>query len=200
MNESVIIASVMLCKEPKIVRGRKILSGCDSIWSPAEEIPYELEEYLTDELGNKHVSYGGFLQVIDLKILDLLGKFGLFTCFRCIQEKYLDHVQTCPTTQFYKSLLKNLVFVGWDICSGNGWLSASCHGCYPFNPFTGNAINDDYKIINGYGLFANLNDCQKYCKINNESILEHSPWFPVAIYVDHGSYLRINELTTGNSS
>jgi hypothetical protein len=55
------IASMMLCTEPKSFNGRLFLSGCDSVWNAVQEIPDELKEYFTDEIGNGFVQYGGFL-------------------------------------------------------------------------------------------------------------------------------------------
>ena len=193
MTPSLNIASMMICSMPKYLNGMLLLSCSDSVWNPVDVLPDDIRPYVTDELGNQDIQYGGFLQLIDPKGLDLLSSKGLFACFRCITDQYLEHVGTCPPKDVYQSLIKNLKFMGWDIATGNGWLSASSHGSFPINPFTGIAVDSNNSKINEYGLFSSLDDCLKYCQINDTQIPEHAPWFPVAIYVDESSYIRLNK-------
>lgn len=191
MHNQTSIASAMLCQLPKIFNSRAMLSVSDSVWEPVDVLPMELKKYFTDEVGNHDVTYGGFLQLTSPKALELISDHDLFLCFRCIAETYLAHVQVCPPTRVYQRLVGDLRSMGWDISTGNGWLSASCHGHFPVDPFSGDTIDDNILQINKFGLFNNLDDCLKYCEINNSQIPEHALWFPVEIKLDVGSYSRL---------
>jgi len=127
----------------------------------------------------------------NLNAIHLIGIRKLFACFRCIFKEYFECVQVCPPDIIYKRLFPDLLPMGWDIATGNGWLSASCHGCFPVNPFTGEMTIYDSNKINDYGLFAELDSCLEFCSLNNTLIPEHAPWFPVAIFVDRDSYIRL---------
>ncbi len=194
MTSRLIVASMMICEAPKLLNKKLVLSCCDSVWKPVESLPDEIEPYFTDELGNKMVDYGGFVQIISLNVLKLLNKRGLFACFRCITEGYFKHIQANPPKEIYQNLFCDLKPVGWDIATGNGWLSASCHGRFPIDPFTGYETDQNADQINKYGLFSRLEDCLIYCQINNAEIPEHAPWYPVSIYVDKGSYARLKKI------
>jgi len=189
------IASVMICGLPRQVDGRRILSGYHGVWEAVADIPHEIKAYLTDDVGNEGVSYGGLLQIADKKVLGLLDGLGLFACFRGVPEKYLKHMQVCPPKDLYLSLMKDLKLVGWDISTGNGWCTASCEGLFPINPFTGEILDKNSSFLNEYGLFGTLENCLYYCQINDEKIPQDSPWYPVAVYVDSASEKRLSELS-----
>ncbi|NVN90287.1 MAG: hypothetical protein HXX11_06745 [Desulfuromonadales bacterium] len=192
MSYKLLIASMMVCGTPNLLKNRLILSCSDSVWSPIQTLPVELKRYFTDELGNSAVNYGGFVQMVDVHALGLLAEHGLFACFRCITENYLEQVQVYPPKAVYQKLIDDLIPMGWDISTGNGWLSASCHGCFPIDPYTGDEIDQHADKINKFGLFFTLDDCLTYCQTNNSLIPEHAPWFPVGIYVDKSSYARLS--------
>jgi hypothetical protein len=193
MSEELAIASMMLCKAPRSVNDRLMLSCCDAVWSPIEILPPELEPSFTDELGNSGVKYGGFLQIVDFNALRLLADRELYACFRCIGPEFLQHVQVNPPSRLYEKFFGDLVQVGWDIATGNGWLSASSHGCFPVDPFSGREIDQNAHMVNRFGLFSAFGDCLAYCQQNDSAIPEHAPWFPVAIRIDKDSYTRLVE-------
>lgn len=195
-----ILASVMICELPKYFNGRLILSGYHGVWEAVKEIPAEIRPYLTDDVGNKEVSYGGLLQIIDTKALMHLDEWGLFACFRGVHEEFFELVQTSPPYEVYANLINDLKLVGWDISTSNGWCSASCEGIFPINPFTGEAVDQNLSEINQYGLFESLEDCLNYCRINNEKISENAPWYPVAVYLDMSSYIRLERYRQSESS
>jgi hypothetical protein len=194
MINELIIASVMICMTPRYIRSRLILSCCDSVWTPVQTLPAEISEYFVDELGNPSINYGGFLQIINPSVLDLLPEKELFACFRCITKEYIEHVQVNPPKAIYSRLIDSLIFVGWDISTGNGWLSASCHGSFPINPYTGEELDQNVNKLNEFALFSDSNDCLLCCQTNNSLIPEHAPWFPVAVFVDPGSYARLKAI------
>ncbi len=187
----IIVASVMICGLPKHFGGRLILSGYHGVWEAVEELPTDIKQYFTDDVGNKSVSYGGLLQITNTKVLNMLPQWGLFACFRGIQEDYLKQVQAYPPKETYEHLINDLMLMGWDISTGNGWSSASCEGIFPINPFTGEATDENIVQLNRYGLFDSWENCLNYCHINNEKIPEYLPWYPVAVYVDQCSYKRL---------
>ena len=141
MINSLRVASVMICSIPKYRNGRLILSCCDAVWDAIELIPDDIAHYFTDELGNDFVEYDGFLQIKNIDVIPLLIKRDLFICFRCVTSEIVSYVQAYPTTGTYEKISNELNLMGWDIASGNGWLSASCHGCFPINPFNGQHID-----------------------------------------------------------
>ncbi|MFA5982406.1 MAG: hypothetical protein WC782_00140 [Methylococcaceae bacterium] len=189
---NIIIASVMVCNLPKFLDGRLVLSGYHGVWEAVEKLPDDILSYFTDDVGNKPVSYGGLLQIIDTQVLEILNDKGFFVCFRGIHEKYLEHVQAYPPKEIYQNLANGLKLLGWDISTGNGWCTASCEGIFPINPFTGEVLDENISQLNEYSLFNDLDNCLNYCHINNEKIPENSPWYPVAIYVDQFSYKRLS--------
>lgn len=191
MSEGMVIASMMICGLPTYLNNRLILSSCDSVWIPVENLSLDIKQYLTDELGNSNVDYGGFVQMIDPYVLQLIAKQNLFACFRVIENRHMRCVDAYPPRALYQDLIQELKIVGWDIATGNGWLSASCHGRFPIDPFTGKTLDKNHYKINKFGLFDSIDDCEIYCRINNEEILEHSPWLPVAIYVDKSTFNRL---------
>ncbi len=194
MSKEFVIASMMICGRPNYLNQRLMISCCDAVWEPIEHLNGKTKQFFTDELGNSTVNYGGFLQMVDRKALFSISEQGLFSCFRCISEDRLQHVQVNTPKLLYRDLIGDLKPMGWDIATGNGWLSASCHGLFPINPFTGKEVDSNADLINEYGLFDSLDNCLVYCKKNNSQIPEHAPWFPVAIHVDKSSYSRLRIL------
>ena len=188
-----IIVSMMLCRMPKFLKGRLYLSASDAVWSPVEHIDESLCKYFTDELGNSFVDYGGFLQMIDPEALEIFAKGELFACFRGVEKNILKHIQSYPPKNIYENISSQLRLAGWDICTGNGWLAASAHGCFPVDPVTGSEIDNNADQINEFGLFNNFSDCQMYCEVNNVKIPEHAPWYPVAVFLDVHSYDRLEK-------
>ncbi|MDX1915790.1 MAG: hypothetical protein SFU55_09425 [Methylophilus sp.] len=186
------IASLMVCGLPRHFGERLILSCYHGVWESVKYLPSEIKTYFTDDVGNEDVSYGGLLQITNTKAFELLNKLGLYTCFRGVAKEYINQVNVFPPKEFYQTLISELKFVGWDIATGNGWCTASAEGVFPINPFTGDILDDNISQLNEYGLFYSLNDCEKYCQVNNEKIPEDSPWYPVAVYVDSCSYQRLS--------
>lgn len=195
-----VLASVMVCGLPKYFGGRLILSGYHGVWEATEKLPDDIKSYFTDDVGNKDVSYGGLLQMVHKKAFDKISNLELFVCFRGVHEEYLELVQTRPPKEFYESLKDELVLIGWDISTGNGWCSASSEGLYPLDPFTGEILDENIKQLNEYGLFGALENCLEYCRLNNEEIPDNSPWYPVAIYIDKESSKRLQAYLKEQSS
>jgi hypothetical protein len=135
-------------------------------------------------------SYAGFLQVTDEGALNILDELGLFACFRAVEVFRLPKIHAVPPSLLYTGLRANLMLVGWDVCSGNGWLSASSHGIFPINPFTGEVIDVDAKI-NCFGLFDDADDAERCCAANNLGLSSHAPWYPVGVLLTAKSYERL---------
>ena len=133
MPKNIRIVSMMLCNIPKFVKGRIYLSASDCIWDPVEHVDKSIHTYFTDEyrspIGDENLDYGGFLQIIDTSTLKIIADRGLFACFRGIERNILDAIKFIPNyppNSIYEKISHHLVFMGWDICQGNGWVSASC--------------------------------------------------------------------------
>lgn len=200
MPKNIRIVSMMLCNIPKFVKGRIYLSASDCIWDPVEHVDKSIHTYFTDEygspIGDENLDYGGFLQIIDTSTLKIIADRGLFACFRGIERNILDSIKFIPNyppNSIYEKISHHLVFMGWDICQGNGWVSASCEGIYPVDPLTGEDLDENAGQINRFGLFDQLYNCRAYCEMNNMEIPEHSPWYLVAVYVDDSSYDRLQK-------
>lgn len=188
------IASMMLCDRPRSIGTRTILSCSDSVWEPVRNVPADLHKYLTDELGNETIDYGGFLFLKDHRLIDCLEEKNLFACFRGIHSKDLEIVQ-CPLAKEISAMEIPLTIMGWDIANGNGWVSASTDGVYPIDPFNGSVLDENVEKINAYGLFDSLDDCKGYCLLNNQQVPARAPWYPVAIFLDHLSLERLTSIS-----
>ena len=187
------LASMMVCRSPSYLKGRLYLSASDSVWTPVEHLDESLHRYFTDELGNASVKYGGFLQMVDPAVLGTFAAKELYACFRGVEKSLLGYIQAYPPEDIFENLSDHLKFMGWDISTGNGWLSASCHGCFPVDPATGDEIDENAWQINKFGLFEHFSDCIMYCEKNNNKIPEHAPWYPVAVFVDDDSCNRLKK-------
>lgn len=170
-----------------------MLSCCDSVWEPIKVIPDDIRHYFTDDLGNRHPEYGGFVFTNNVCIVELLEINNLYLCFRGVYEKYLDTVDYVFRENPVDFIIP-LHFMGWDIAIENGWVSASLEGSYPIDPIDGTSLGNDASKINEYGLFYHETDCLTYCAINEQEQPKFSPWYPVAVYVDSSSYRRIKEI------
>lgn len=188
------IASMMVCGRPSYINGRHILSASDAVWEPVKSLPDDLRDLFTDDLGNRNVRYPGFLQILDLCVLDNLDDRDLFACFRAVQRKIVGHVSAFPPVDLYRPLMKRLKLAGWDVCTGNGWRSASCDGFFPIDPFDGHAVDDHAYEINEFGLFRELSHSLEYCSKNDEGGPEDSPWYPVGVYITARSYARLKKV------
>jgi hypothetical protein len=91
-----LIASAMICETPRILGRRLILSAYDGIWAAVREIPPVLSPYVSDDLGNIDVRYGGFLQVKDVAIFTYLDQLNLFACFRLVDSELLEPLKVDP--------------------------------------------------------------------------------------------------------
>lgn len=188
------IASMMICGDPKYTGGRHWLSASNSIWECVTEIPPTWQNLLTDDLGNPFPSHYDGLQMLDPHLLGLIDSAGLFACFRSVRLPNAALEGLNPDPKVYQAIERELFHVGWDICSGNGWLSASCHGIFPVNPFTGEVINKGDLLINRFGLIDEYAHCEIYCELNNTAIAEHAPWFPVRVYISKIGAERLRTL------
>lgn len=167
------------------------MSASNSVWEPVERVSNDLLSVLTDELGNVNPSHYDALQLADPMVLRLIEADGLYVCCRMVEDSRTDWVGVVPNKRVYSEIGGSLDFVGLDICTGNGWLSASCHGVYPIDPFTGRSLDDNAEMINEFGLFSELHDCLRYCNTNDKEVAEHAPWFPVGVLVSRESLGRI---------
>lgn len=190
------IASLMICGLPKCLDGRLILSCYHGVWEAVTCLPKEIKPYFTNDVGEADVTYGGLLQLVDIKVFDLLEKFDLYACFRGIEKQYINHVNVAPPTRLYQNLISKLDFMGWDIAMGNGWCTASVEGFFPINPFTGEILDENISLLNRFGLFETWEHCMNYCQINNQRLPNESPWYPVAVYLDRYSHSRLIQLNS----
>jgi hypothetical protein len=192
--ENIALASLMLCKPPMIRGGRLMLSACDAIWETVniEDIPDDQVRKFTDEIGNPEKAYAGNLQIVEPTALEELDKGDIYPCFRGVLLSDLKKTGTVPNSRLYENIIRSLVLVGWDVCVGNGWISASYEGIYPINPFSGEFLDGNSDQINLYGLFDQLSDCTECCSKNNDNSHGNEEWYPVAIYLTVESIRRLN--------
>jgi hypothetical protein len=187
------IASAMICQRPRKLCGRLILSAYDGVWDAIREIPASLRPYVTDDLGNRDVVYGGFLQIIDGAIFPRLEALGLFACFRLVDAHLIDALKVEPL-ESYAQLRPALKSIGWDIFTGTGWMSAATDGLFPIDTDSG-CIND-LAVVNRFGLIDSEEECRALCEVNNREFPSWAPWNPVAVSLDSSSYTRLSVLTT----
>ena len=176
-----IIASVMICEEPKRLLGKSILSASESVWECISEIPHDLKVLLSDDIGNPKPDYAGALQLTDSRAINLVQEMGLHLCFRAVEQNLLSLVSAIPNSKVYKQIQGSLAIVGWDVCSGNGWLSASLIGEFPIDVMSGREIGDQEQTTNEFGLFASKNEALENCAKNDKLVPEHAPFYPVAV-------------------
>jgi hypothetical protein len=120
--------------------------------------------------------------------------------FRAVRENDAKIVDTVPNSVFYRQITDELDLVGFDVCSGNGWISASVESEYPVDPISGNLLNIDFDKVNCYSLFYDLDFAFKYLDIVNIEAKEHQPWYPVAVLITPYSRSRLMEqLIAANS-
>jgi hypothetical protein len=189
----VAIVSMMICEGPRRVGDRLLLSASDGVWEPIVSLPAEIRALVTDDLGSHEPTYGGFLQILDRSVLEEVERRNLFACFRAVHQTNADHVGTDPNTALYSELHDELIYVGWDVCVGNGWASASYDGYFPMDSISGELEANEAQL-NRWGLFSSLEDALECCALNDERIPDDSPWYPVAISVDESSYRRLANL------
>ena len=187
------IASAMICEKPKRFGKYTIVSAYDGAWEPVKRLPNDIAQYVSDDLGNPDVEYGGFLQINNLKVLQIIQNHKFFTCFRGVLVSDLERVQTVPAHEIYQRLEGDLITMGWDICTGNGWRSASCDGYFPINALNGIVEVGSCDLVNEWGLLKEFEKCLEFCLINNKEIPEDAPWYPVKVYLDKGSYNRLHD-------
>ncbi|QIK79431.1 hypothetical protein G7077_11470 [Sphingomonas piscis] len=184
------IASVMICGAPRAAGQKRLLSASDGVWEPACPLPSTIAALVTGELGNSSPKYGGFLQIADRRALPEIESQGLFCCFRAVHRAYLEHVQTAPNADLYSKLRDELIHVGWDVCTGNGWVSASYDGYFPMDTIGGGLESDEARL-NEWALFGLLPDALACCALNNDRLPASKPWYPVSVCVDRGSHRRL---------
>lgn len=182
----------MICGLPKFFDGRLVLSCYHGVWEAVRELPVDIRNSFTNDVGDETVSYGGLLQLRESSVLKKLREKNLFACFRAVSEDLLAYVQTCPPRKLYSHIENSLKMVGWDIATGNGWCTASVEGIFPINPLNGEVLDKEkISLLNDYGLFHSRDDCLDYCKLNNENSSADAYWYPVAVYVDQDSFVRL---------
>jgi hypothetical protein len=186
------LASMMICEMPRLVNNRWMVSACESVWEPLQFVPSMVGSSFTDEVDNIMPTYGGAVQLSDPSALDILDDAGLFACFRGVEQHLLSHVQTVPPSDLYRAISGQLRLVGWDVCTGNGWRSASCSGFFPIHPFTGEVLSADFRQINAYALFGELEACRACCAANDALASDDAPWFPVAVYLTRRALARLS--------
>lgn len=192
MSEPWEIVSMMLCGPPVIVAGRAVVSASDSVWTPIERLPDDLDG-ITDDLGNKRPTYAGTVFVTSPSAIDYLQRHGILICMRGVRA--LDRASTdCPPGIKVDDFLPKPVLMGWDIVRGNGWVSASCDGCFPVDSNGEVRSGESASALNAYSLFDSLEDCLRYCDRSNKEVPEWAPWYPVAVYCDPQSRRTIDEV------
>lgn len=185
------IASMMICGTPRIAGGRWVLSASDAVWEPIRAIPDRLRQFLTDDVGNRDDLYAGRLQMTDPRLLEELENEGLFACFRSVEQSVLSKLDVLPPESIYASVASKLVRNGWDLCTGNGWLAASCHGLHPIDPFDGSELDANFEMINSYSLFDDPSNCEQYARKNDTELPEHAPWYRVGVLVPKDANRRL---------
>lgn len=189
----IVIVSAMICGPPRCFDHRLILSAYHGVWEAVNHLPKDIRPYVTDDVGNIKVEYGGLLQIRSAEIFEILKRHELYSCFRGVHVDYSKYIQAYPPDGIYENLEKDLTFVGWDIATSNGWSSASCEGMFPINPFTGEILDENIDQLNSYALFEELDSCLNYCRLNNNKLPENAPWYPVAVNLDNGSFNRLQK-------
>ncbi len=178
--EDISIVSALICRSPLRRGGRYILSASPLGLDAA--IPEEVRARLTDGLGNPSPVWSEDVQFPDLAVLSLIEARGLVALFRGVRACDLDYVLGVAPAHRYAEILTHGSRLGWDICSGNGWLTASAHGAFPVDTVTGEALSDGGEALNGFALFDDLGDCLDWIAENDRDSPEHAPWYPVALY------------------
>lgn len=170
-----------------------MLSASDAVWDAVDVLPDSLKEYLTDDLGNEKPSYGGFLFPKNMTAIDVVNSMGYYSAFRGVAQSDVIYTD-CTNAMPVEAIGRGLIFVGWDVVSGNGWVSASCRGVFPINPFDGNCRENGMNDVNPYGLIDDYEKCTAYAKSNNFINAGHAPWYPVSIFIDSTTLARLNSL------
>lgn len=191
--DGLVAVSMMICGNPRVAGSLVILSACDSVWGAVDEVPMSLRRYISDDLGNAEVVYGGFIYIHDARAFDELRQLGLYACIRAVDQEGA-RILEAPITQPLGELNASLVHVGWDVAHGNGWLSASCDGIYPLDVFSTSDLSPVDRRINRFGLFEDAEDARRCCDQNNKEVTTMAPWYPVAVLVDQSSLARIETL------
>lgn len=191
------IASGMICKEPRLVAGRAALSAYDGVWEAVESVPELIRPFLTDDLGRDGVVYGGFLQFMDVRAIRLACDLGLYCCFRMVEDELISALEVSPPVDFYESIERSLSFVGFDICNGNGWRSASTNGIFPRHSAESGVDQIDGIFPNQFGLIEDAEDCERLIMMNNELASIWAPWHKVSVLVDDCSKRKIDKILNG---
>ena len=189
------LVSMMLCSAPAIRQGRLILSACDSVWEPIVRLPASLRRLVTDELGNPNPEYGGFLFPRGAEIFSVLHDHQLFACVRGVRKEVLKLTDS-PLAADTRSFPTELKLVGWDVVTGNGWVSAALEGLYPIDPVDGSTKEVIGPAANKFGLLHSEKDSRAYCALNDRAVPDRAPWYPVAVYLDVDSFSRLSGVNT----
>jgi hypothetical protein len=189
------VVSAMICWPPTMKNGRLIVSAALGDDDPLLPTPKELLPLLTDDLGNpRRPAWTGDVQLPKLEIEALVYSMGLMVFCRAVRDQDLAHVVGIPPKHHYVEIVERGRRLGWDICSGNGWLPASAHGIFPIDPVSGESLTENGGHLNRFALFDDLDQCL-FCKEENDKwIPEHSPWFPVAVYVSNTGASLLEDL------
>ena len=153
--DDVLIAFVMICQVPRALGDRILLSASDAVWEPVVLLPSDIRARVTDDLGNPSPTYGGFLQLLDLSVLKEIESRNLFVCFRAVHQTFAHLVLTVPDVVLYPELRDELIHLGWDVCIGNGWVSASTEGYFPMDAISGK-MEANEGLLNRWALFDSL--------------------------------------------
>ncbi|RYY80260.1 MAG: hypothetical protein EOO69_02390 [Moraxellaceae bacterium] len=181
---------------PPIFKGRRLLL-CDEEWSEVDFDHYDSIAEIVHFFAPTHIGAAGYkvtdgfsVQLVNDKGLEALALRDLYPKFRAVQDEFYKDENNIDA-----SILKdisNLILLGWEL-NDVGGAAASYDGIFPLASFE-EMYNSETDIINKWGLFSLLEECQSYCQINNERNPESFPWHPVAIMTDEKSYKRLNNL------
>lgn len=188
------IASAMICVTPESVPGRIVLSADGNVWHSPKKIPNEIQAKVTDDFGRAQLDDFSNVQIFDFQTVSELEQMGLFCGFRAVERVRLEILGFQPPAMFYDEIIGELVFVGWDVCSSNNWSSASLHGRFPVDATAGQLDRVEGKYSNGFSLISDEKVCVKFCEMNNLSVAEHAPWYPVGLFVTIKSFARFQAL------
>jgi hypothetical protein len=183
---------MMLCQKPVIVAGRAVLSASDAVWTPIKHVPSGIDG-ITDDLGGLEPTYAGTVFVHGDAAIERLHQIGVMICMRCVRA--VDRVYTdCPIGISIDAMNPKPLFMGWDVVRGNGWVSASCDGCFPTDSDGLLRPGENAGALNDYSLLERLVDCLAYCSRSNVEVPQWAPWYPVAVYCDYWSKAEVDRL------
>lgn len=184
-------ASMMICNEPKSSHGCYMISAYQGVWDSVRSVPSNVADLLLDELGNELPKSFDALQPKHKDIFYILDEISLFACVRSVHQRFLEHLDVIPSENVYNDISGDLYLAGFDVCCGNGWMSASLEGEFPNRWNNETIASKDNSPTNKFGLISDYEECLSYCQINNDLFPDSYPWYAVGVYITNKSLSRL---------